>query len=161
MRLRTNGEISAWEISNLFISHDLSVVRHISNRIAVMYLGNIVEFADAETIFKDPRHPYTMALLSAIPTTNPDDLSKEHIILEGNIPSPIRPPSGCKFHTRCFMSCEKCNRVSPPLVEVEPGHFVACHKLEQKMDENGNYLFELPKMEKKSSRLEDLQVEQK
>lgn len=145
----------------LFISHDLSVVRHISNRIAVMYLGNIVEFADAETIFKDPRHPYTMALLSAIPTTNPDDLSKERIILEGNIPSPIRPPSGCKFHTRCFMSCDKCNRVSPPLVEVEPGHFVACHKLEPKMDENGKYLFELPKMEKKSSRLEDLQVEPK
>lgn len=145
----------------LFISHDLSVVRHISNRIAVMYLGNIVEFADAETIFKDPRHPYTVALLSAIPTTNPDDLSKERIILEGNIPSPIRPPSGCKFHTRCFMACDKCNRVSPPLVEVEPGHFVACHNLDKKIDTDGKYLFELPKMEKKSSRLEALQVEPK
>lgn len=145
----------------LFISHDLSVVRHISNRIAVMYLGNIVELADSETIFRDPRHPYTVALLSAIPTTNPDDLSKERIILEGNIPSPIRPPSGCKFHPRCFMACEKCNRVSPPLVEVEPGHFVACHCAEKKLDEKGNYLFDLPKMEKKSSRLEALRTESK
>ena len=145
----------------LFISHDLSVVRYISNRIAVMYLGNIVELADAETIFKDPRHPYTVALLSAIPTTNPEDLEKERIILEGNIPSPIRPPSGCKFHTRCFMACDKCKRVPPPLVEVEEGHFVACHFLDKKMDENGNYLFELPKMEKKSSRLEELKVEKK
>ena len=149
------------KLTYLFISHDLSVVRHISNRIAVMYLGNIVEFADAETIFKDPRHPYTVALLSAIPTTNPDDLSKERIILEGNIPSPIRPPSGCKFHTRCFMACDKCKRVSPPLVEVEPGHFVACHNLDKKVDANGSYLFEVPKMEKKSSRLDELRVEPK
>lgn len=145
----------------LFISHDLSVVRYISNRIAVMYLGNIVELADAETIFKDPRHPYTVALLSAIPTTNPEDLEKERIILEGNIPSPIRPPSGCKFHTRCFMACDKCKRVPPPLAEVEEGHFVACHFLDKKMDVNGNYLFELPKMEKKSSRLDELKVEKK
>ncbi len=145
----------------LFISHDLSVVRYISNRIAVMYLGNIVELAESETIFKDPRHPYTVALLSSIPTTNPEDLKKERIILEGNIPSPIRPPSGCKFHTRCFMACEKCKRVPPPLVEVEEGHFVACHFLDKKMDEEGNYLFELPKMEKKSSRLEELKVEHK
>lgn len=145
----------------LFISHDLSVVRYISNRIAVMYLGNIVELADAETVFKDPRHPYTVALLSSIPTTNPEDLNKERIILEGNIPSPIRPPSGCKFHTRCFMACDKCKRVPPPLVEVEPGHFVACHFLDKKMDEDGNYLFALPKMEKKSSRLGELKVENK
>lgn len=143
----------------LFISHDLSVVRYISNRIAVMYLGNIVELAESETIFKDPRHPYTVALLSSIPTTNPDDLNKERIILEGNIPSPIRPPSGCKFHTRCFMACDKCKRVPPPLVEVEPGHFVACHFLDKKVDENGDYLFELPKMERKSSRLDELKVE--
>ncbi len=145
----------------LFISHDLSVVRYISNRIAVMYLGNIVELAESETIFKDPRHPYTVALLSSIPTTNPEDLKKDRIILEGNIPSPIRPPSGCKFHTRCFMACDKCKRVPPPLVEVEKGHFVACHFLDKKMDEEGNYLFELPKMEKKSSRLEELKVENK
>lgn len=144
----------------MFISHDLSVVRHISDRIAVMYLGNIVELAPSESIFKDPRHPYTVALLSSIPTTDPDDLHKERIILEGNIPSPIRPPDGCKFHTRCFMACDKCKRVPPPLVEVEEGHYVACHFAGPKMDEHGNYLFELPKMEKKSSRLEKLQVEE-
>ncbi|MBQ9692020.1 MAG: ATP-binding cassette domain-containing protein [Clostridia bacterium] len=142
----------------MFISHDLSVVRYISDRIAVMYLGNIVELAPSEEIFKDPRHPYTVALLSSIPTTDPDDLNKERIILEGNIPSPIRPPDGCKFHTRCFMACEKCKCVQPPLVEVEPGHFVACHFAEKKLDEKGEYLFELPKMEKKSSRLEQLEV---
>lgn len=140
----------------LFISHDLSVVRFISTRIAVMYLGNIVELAPSETIFEDPRHPYTVALLSSIPTTDPDDLKKDRIILEGNIPSPIRPPAGCKFHSRCFMACDKCKRVPPPLVEIEPGHFVACHFAEQKkIDENGKYLFELPKMEKKSSKLDD------
>ena len=146
-------------LTYLFISHDLSVVRYISDRIGVMYLGNLVELASSETIFKDPRHPYTVALLSSIPTTDPDDLNKERIILEGNIPSPIRPPEGCKFHTRCFMSCDKCKRVPPPLVEVEPEHFVACHFLDKKIDENGNYLFDMPKTEKKSSKLAELKVE--
>ncbi len=144
-------------LTYLFISHDLSVVRYISDRICVMYLGNVVEFADAETIFEDPRHPYTIALLSSIPTTDIESLSKERILLEGNIPSPIKPPSGCKFHTRCYMACEKCSRVAPPLVEVEPGHFVACHNLNRKMDENGNYLFELPKMVKKTVKMQDEQ----
>lgn len=147
-------------LTYLFISHDLSVVRYISDRIGVMYLGNMVELADSETIFKDPRHPYTIALLSSIPTTDPDDLNKERIILEGNIPSPIRPPEGCKFHTRCFMACDKCKRVPPPLVEVEKGHFVACHFLDKKLDEDGNYLFEMPKTEKKSSKLADLPSEE-
>ena len=146
-------------LTYLFISHDLSVVRFISDKIGVMYLGNLVELADSETIFKDPRHPYTVALLSSIPTTDPDDLNKERIILEGNIPSPIRPPEGCKFHTRCFMACDKCKRVPPPLVEVETGHFVACHFLDKKIDENGNYLFDMPKTEKKSSKLAELKVE--
>lgn len=145
-------------LTYLFISHDLSVVRYISDRIGVMYLGNLVELASSETIFKDPRHPYTVALLSSIPTTDPDDLNKERIILEGNIPSPIRPPEGCKFHTRCFMACDKCKRVPPPLVEIEPGHFVACHFTERKIDENGNYLFEMPKTEKKSSKLAELET---
>lgn len=131
------------KLTYLFISHDLSVVRYISDRIGVMYLGNIVELGTAETIFADPRHPYTVALLSSIPTTDPDSLTKERIILEGNIPSPIRPPEGCKFHTRCFMACDKCKRVPPPIVEIEPGHYVACHKPERKLDENGNYLFEV------------------
>ncbi len=136
----------------MFISHDLSVVRYISDRICVMYLGNVVELGDAKTIFEDPRHPYTVALLSSVPTTDMDSLNKERILLEGNIPSPIKPPSGCKFHTRCYMACDKCKRVPPELREVEPGHFLACHFPEKKMDENGNYLFELPKMERKSSR---------
>ena len=133
------------KLTYLFISHNLSVVRYISDRIGVMYLGNMVEVADTDTLFKDPRHPYTIALLSSIPTTDPDSLSKERIILEGNIPSPIRPPSGCKFHTRCYMACDKCKRVPPPVHEVAPGHMVACHFPEQKMDENGNYLFDVPK----------------
>ena len=129
------------KLTYMFISHDLSVVRYISDRICVMYLGNVVELADAGTIFSDPRHPYTVALLSSIPTTDVDKLNRERILLEGNIPSPIRPPQGCKFHTRCYMACDKCKRVPPPLVEVEPGHYVACHRLEKKLDENGNYLF--------------------
>lgn len=139
-------------LTYMFISHDLSVVRYISDRICVMYLGNIVELADAKTVFDDPRHPYTVALLSSIPTTDPESLNKERILLEGNIPSPIRPPEGCKFHTRCYMACDKCKRVPPPLTEVSPGHFVACHFLEKKLDENGNYLFEMPKTEFKSNR---------
>ena len=129
-------------LTYLFISHDLSVVRYISDRIGVMYLGNIVELGTAETIFADPRHPYTVALLSSIPTTDMESLKKERILLEGNIPSPIRPPQGCKFHTRCYMACDKCKRVPPPYVEVEEGHFVACHFLDRKVDENGNYLFD-------------------
>ena len=131
-------------LTYLFISHDLSVVRYISDRIGVMYLGNMVELGTAEEIFSDPRHPYTVALLSSIPTTDANAVKKERIILEGNIPSPIKPPDGCKFHTRCYMACEKCKRVPPPTVEVKPGHFVACHFLDQKIDENGNYLFEIP-----------------
>ncbi len=133
-------------LTYMFISHDLSVVRYISDRICVMYLGNVVELADAATIFDDPRHPYTVALLSSIPTTNVDVAKKERIILEGNIPSPIKPPAGCKFHTRCYMACEKCARVTPELREIEPGHFLACHFPERKIDADGKYLFELPKM---------------
>lgn len=131
-------------LTYMFISHDLSVVRYISDRICVMYLGNIVELAEAGKLFDDPRHPYTVALLSSIPTTDMDSLNKERIILEGNIPSPIKPPSGCKFHTRCYMACDKCKRVPPPLTEIEPGHFVACHFTEKKVDENGSYLFKVP-----------------
>lgn len=137
-------------LTYMFISHDLSVVRYISDRICVMYLGNVVELSDAATIFNDPRHPYTVALLSSIPTTDMESLKKERILLEGNIPSPIKPPDGCKFHTRCWMACDKCRRVPPPLAEIEPGHFVACHFPERKIDEHGNYLFEMPKTERKS-----------
>ena len=139
-------------LTYMFISHDLSVVRYISDRICVMYLGNVVELADAKTMFDDPRHPYTIALLSSIPSTDIESLKKERIILEGNIPSPIKPPSGCKFHTRCYMACDVCKRVPPPLREIEPGHFLACHFADRKVDEHGNYLFELPKMERKSAK---------
>ena len=130
------------KLTYMFISHDLSVVKFISDRILVMYLGNVVELADKKTIFDDPRHPYTVALLSSIPTTDPDSADKEKIILEGNIPSPVNPPAGCKFCTRCYMATEKCSRVAPPLTEIEPGHFCACHYPERKIDENKNFLFE-------------------
>lgn len=119
------------KLTYLFISHNLSVVRYISDRIGVMYLGNMVEVAPTDMLFHHPRHPYTIALLSAIPTTDPDSLSKKHIILEGNIPSPVMPPTGCKFHTRCYMACDICKEVVPPLAEVEPGHFVSCHFAEK------------------------------
>lgn len=135
-------------LTYLFISHDLSVVRYISDRICVMYLGNVVEFADAKVLFEDPRHPYTLALLSSIPTTDMESLKKERILLEGNIPSPIKPPTGCKFHTRCYMATEQCKRVPPPLVEVAPGHLVACHNLDKKVDGKGHYLFKLKKTAK-------------
>ena len=135
-------------LTYLFISHDLSVVKFISDRIAVMYLGNIVELTDKKTIFKDPRHPYTVALLSSIPTTDPGSADKERIILEGNIPSPVNPPDGCKFCTRCYMATEKCRRVTPELVEIEPGHFCACHYPERKLGEDGEYLFEIKKSTK-------------
>lgn len=115
----------AEELTYLFISHDLSVVRYISDRIGVMYLGDVVETGTAEQIFSNPRHPYTIALISAIPSI--DRGNEQKILLEGNMPSPVSPPSGCKFHTRCFMAQECCQRVPAPIVQVEKGHFVACH----------------------------------
>ena len=114
-------------LTYMFISHDLSVVKYISDRIAVMYLGNIVELGTSEEMFKNPLHPYTEALLSAIPTTDLDD-KKEMIILEGDIPSPVNPPKGCKFNTRCRDCMEICLQVIPQWKEQVPGHFVACHK---------------------------------
>ena len=113
-------------LTYLFIAHDLSMVKHISDRIGVMYLGNMMELSDTEHLFAHPYHPYTEALLSAIPTTDVDG-KKESIILEGDIPSPINPPKGCKFHTRCRYCTEICENVTPAFEEVEPGHFVACH----------------------------------
>lgn len=113
-------------LTYMFISHDLSVIKYISDRIGVMYLGNMMELSDTEHLFAHPYHPYTEALLSAIPTTDVDS-KKESIILEGDIPSPINPPKGCKFHTRCRYCTEICENVTPAFEEVEPGHFVACH----------------------------------
>ena len=114
-------------LTYMFISHDLSVVKYISDRIAVMYLGHIVELADAVEMFENPTHPYTVALLSAIPTTDIDS-EREIIPLEGDIPSPTNPPSGCKFNTRCSECMDICTQVEPEFIELKPGHFVACHK---------------------------------
>ena len=110
----------------MFITHDLSVVKYISDRIGVMYLGNMVELAPSDDIFAHPLHPYTEALLKAIPTTDPDG-SKAPEILEGDIPSPVNPPKGCKFHTRCKYCTEICTQVVPEMRELRPEHFVACH----------------------------------
>jgi peptide/nickel transport system ATP-binding protein len=113
-------------LTYLFISHDLSTVKFISDRIGVMYLGSLVELSSSDVIFKDPLHPYTEALLEAIPTTE-DESKKELVTIEGDIPSPINPPSGCKFHTRCKYATDKCKDVVPEWRELKPGHFVACH----------------------------------
>lgn len=115
-----------YRLTYLFISHDLAVVKHISHRIAVMYVGKIVELAANETLFATPLHPYTEALLSAVPTPNPK-AERESIILEGDVPSPINPPSGCRFHTRCPYVEDRCRMQEPPFKEVQQGHSVACH----------------------------------
>ncbi|MBE6910056.1 MAG: ABC transporter ATP-binding protein [Ruminococcaceae bacterium] len=113
-------------LTYLFISHDLSVVEHISDTVGVMYLGTMVEFAETKKIFDNPLHPYTEALFSAIPVPDPQ-YKMERIVLEGSIPSPANPPSGCKFHTRCKKCMEVCKYAAPEWTEVEPGHFCACH----------------------------------
>ncbi|MBR3873365.1 MAG: ATP-binding cassette domain-containing protein [Clostridia bacterium] len=115
-------------LTYLFITHDLSVVKYISDRIGVMYLGNMVELADSEELFKHPRHPYTEALMNAIPTTDMDS-GREIQVLEGDIPSPVKPPKGCKFHTRCKYCTEICKHQIPAWEEVAPNHFVACHHI--------------------------------
>ncbi|PSL41344.1 oligopeptide transport system ATP-binding protein [Planomicrobium soli] len=112
-------------LSYMFISHDLSVVQHISDKVAVMYLGKVVEISDVEKVYSDPKHPYTRALLSALPVPDPTQ-KKERIILQGDLPSPSNPPSGCPFHTRCPMATKECAEIVPPLEEKTPGHFAAC-----------------------------------
>jgi peptide/nickel transport system ATP-binding protein len=113
-------------ITYLFISHALNVIEHISDRVVVMYLGSIMEMAKTEELFANPLHPYTKALFSAIPVPDPD-YKMNRVILEGNIPSPANPPSGCKFHTRCKECMEICKTEVPAWQEIEPGHFCACH----------------------------------
>ncbi len=115
-----------YNLTYLFISHDLSVVEHISDTIGVMYLGNLVEYGSTEDIFRNPLHPYTKALFSAIPIPDPT-VKMNRIVLEGSIPSPANPPKGCKFHTRCEHCTERCKTEAPVQREVEPGHFVVCH----------------------------------
>lgn len=113
-------------LSYLFIAHNLNVVEHISNRVAVMYLGQIVELASGEELYKNPQHPYTEALLSAVPIPDPT-VKKKRIILEGDVPSPINPPKGCHFHTRCMYKDKICEEVEPEFKDIGGGHWVACH----------------------------------
>ncbi len=135
------------KLTYVFISHDLSVVKYITDQILVLYLGNMMEYGDTDEIFAKPLHPYTQALFSAVPQPNPD-AKMERIILNGDIPSPANPPKGCKFHTRCKNCMSACKLVEPKYTEVEPNHFVACHLYNKEIIDNmANYDKELAKKE--------------
>ena len=117
-------------LTYLFISHDLRAIRHVSDRVAVMYLGKLVEIADARTIYYEPLMPYTKALISAVPVPDPEvESTRQRIVLEGDVPSPINPPQGCRFHTRCPYAIAACKEVVPPLAEIKPNHFAACIRI--------------------------------
>jgi oligopeptide/dipeptide ABC transporter ATP-binding protein len=116
-----------FKLSYLFVAHDLAVVEHISDRVAVMYLGQIVEITDKTSLFEAPLHPYTEALLSAVPIPRVSARNRSRVILKGDVPSPIRPPPGCRFHTRCPYVMARCRQEEPALREVLPGHWAACH----------------------------------
>ena len=119
---------SEFGLTYLFVAHDLAVVRHISDRVAVMYLGKIAEMADRKTIYDDPKHPYTRALLSAVPIPDPElEMKRERIVLRGEVPSALNPPSGCVFHPRCPIAVERCQHDVPALRELVPGHWAGCH----------------------------------
>lgn len=119
-------------LTYLFIAHDISVVKHISNRIGVMYLGSMVELTESNELYKNPLHPYTKTLLSAVPLPDPEkNKTRQRLILEGDIPSPINPPSGCRFHTRCPFATERCKQEMPVLKEYGNGHFAACHRIDE------------------------------
>lgn len=118
------------KLTYLFISHDLRAVRHVSDRVAVMYLGKIVELADAKEIYREPLHPYSKALISAVPVPDPEiEATRERVILKGDVPSPINPPKGCHFHTRCPYAAPECKMTEPPLVEIKPRHYAACIRI--------------------------------
>ena len=119
-----------FDLTYLFISHDLSVIRHICHRVAVMYLGHMVELADCDELYDNPIHPYTRALLSAVPIPDPTlEAERAHEVVKGEVPSPINPPSGCVFHPRCFMAVENCSKEVPEFREIKPGHWVACSEM--------------------------------
>lgn len=117
-------------LTYLFISHDLRAIRHVSDRVAVMYLGKLVELADAKVVYDEPLMPYTKALISAVPVPDPEiEATRQRVVLEGDVPSPINPPSGCRFHTRCPFAIPECREVVPPLSEIKPDHFAACIRI--------------------------------
>ncbi len=117
-------------LTYLFISHDLRAIRHVSDRVAVMYLGKLVEIADAKIIYDEPLMPYTKALISAVPVPDPEiEATRQRVVLEGDVPSPINPPPGCRFHTRCPYAIQACKEVVPPLAEIKPNHFAACIRI--------------------------------
>jgi peptide/nickel transport system ATP-binding protein/oligopeptide transport system ATP-binding protein len=115
-----------FQLTYMFVAHNLSVVEHISDRVAVMYLGKIVEITDRESLYSRPQHPYTQALMSAIPIPEPD-LKRERTVLTGDVPSPLHPPEGCRFHTRCPAAMDICSQQEPPLIDLGKGHYAACH----------------------------------
>jgi peptide/nickel transport system ATP-binding protein len=119
-----------FKLTYLFISHDLSVVEHICDRVAVMYVGKLVEMAETEELYLHPLHPYTEALMSAVPKSDPDIIT-DRIVLEGEVPDPGNPPSGCYFHPRCRYAVERCRVESPALEEIKPGHFASCHRAKE------------------------------
>lgn len=141
-------------LTYLFITHDLSVVKYISDRIAVMYLGNVVELADSDKIFEDPLHPYTEALLNAIPRTDVDS-NQTLSILEGDVPSAVNPPEGCRFHTRCKYCFDRCEQFEPELQDMGEGHFVACHLMDMSKEEKESYMAKKQQEELEKRRLED------
>ena len=116
-------------LTYLFITHDMNVIKHISDRINVMYLGKLVESAETEELFERPLHPYTRALLSSVPTLDPRQRGRKKVLLRGDPPDPANPPPGCRFSSRCPLADDLCMKEEPPLVQVEPGHWVACHKV--------------------------------